>query len=83
MSHVLFCRDYFAGSLYASNYGVLHTIVISITKRFQKSVGSLFLTNKNAYSIINSRIKIRVSGERPLRPGQENKAKLSKIFKQF
>ena len=61
--------------VYSSNHGVLYTIEISMTRRFQKSVGpSVYLSmcnpNKKTCSsfIINSRIIMRISGERALHP---------------
>ena len=71
--------------VYSSNHGVLYTILISMTRIFQNSAGpSVCLSvcnanKKKAYSIINSRKIIRISGERAYSPLQENEA----IFKKF
>ena len=63
------------------NLGMLYTIVISMTKRFQKSVGpSVCNANKKAYSSIIDRILIRISGERDWHPLQENEALFSKDY---
>ena len=64
---------------------MLYTIGISITRRFQKSVGpsvSPFVTQtkKKAYSLIDSRKIIRVSGERVWHPLQENEKTFSKKY---
>ena len=73
--------------VYSSNHGVLFIIGISMTRRFQKSVGpsvcqSVCSANKKAYSsfIIDSRIIIRISDERAYQPLQENKAVFPKIY---
>ena len=69
--------------VYSSNHRVLYTIGISMTRRFQKSVGPSvcpFLTlTKKTYSsfIIYSRKIIRISDERVWHSLQENEA----IFK--
>ena len=80
MSHSLLWRHIvlLTVGVYSSNYRVLYTIGISMTRRFQKSVGpSLcpFVTlTKKAYSsfIIDSRKIIRTSGERAYHPLHEN-----------
>ena len=78
--------------VYSSNYRVLYTIGISMTTRFQKSVGpsvrlSVCNANKKAYFsfIIDSRKIIRISGERVWHPLPENEAIFSKkiFFKDF
>ena len=82
MSHSLLWRHSFAdGRCYSSNYAVLYTFGISITRRFRKSVGPLvcpivFNTNKNTYSsfIIITRTIICTSSERAWYPLQENEA---------
>ena len=67
-------------SVYSSNHGVLYAIGINITSRFKKNCWSVHLSvcnaNKNAYSslIINSRILIRISGERAWHSLRENEA---------
>ena len=69
--------------VYSSNCGVLYTIRISITRRFQKSVGlSICNTNKYAYGsfIIYSRIKICILGERAWHLLEENEAIFSKNY---
>ena len=83
----VYCRDIvlLTVGVYSSNYRVLYTIGICMTRRFQKSVGPsvrlsvcpfVTLTRKKAYSffIIDSRKIIRISGERVWRPLQENEA---------
>ena len=81
MSHSLLWRQIVLLTVYSSNHRVLHTIVISMTTRFLKSVGpyvrpSVCNANKKAYSsfIIDSRKIIRISGERVWHPLQENEA---------
>ena len=71
MSHSLLWRGIvlLTVGVYSNNHGVLYTIGINITRRFQKSVSpsvwsSICNPNKKVYSIINSRITIRISGER-------------------
>ena len=66
-----------------SNHGVLYAIVISMTRRFRKIVGPFicqFVTNRNAYSIVNSNWLILISGERAGHPLQENKAMFLKYI---
>ena len=88
MSHSLLWRHIVLLTIgvYSSNHRVLYTIGISMTKRFQKSVGPSvrlsvrpFVTRtKKAYSsIIDSRKIVRISGERAHHPLQENE----EIFK--
>ena len=70
-------------SVYSSNHRVLYTIVISMTRRINKSVGPsvcpFVKLTKKAHSsfIIDSRKIIFISGERVWHPLQENEA----IFK--
>ena len=72
--------------VYSSNHRVLYTIIISMTRRFQKSVGpsacSFVTLTKKAYSsfIIDSRKIIRISGERAYHLLQENEAIFSKKY---
>ena len=93
MSHSLLWRHIvlLTVGVYSSNHRVLYTIVISITRRFQKSVGpsvhlsvrlSVCSANKKAYSsfIIDSTNIIRISGERVWHPLQENEAIFSKKY---
>ena len=64
--------------VYSSNRRVLYIIRISMTRRFQKSVG-LFVCNANKEtSVIDSRKIICIPGERAYHALQENKAILSK-----
>ena len=65
MSHSLLWRPIIllAVSVYSSNSGVLFIIGISMTRRFQKSVGSYVRPSVAYFFIINSRIIIRTSGE--------------------
>ena len=74
--------------VYSSNHRVLYTIGISMTRRFQKSVGpsvrlSVCNANKKAHFsfIIDGRKIIRISDERVWYPLQENEAIFSE--KQF
>ena len=96
MSHSLLWRHIvlLTVGVYSSNHRVLYTIVISMTRRFQKRVGPSvrlsvcpFVTlTKKAYSsfIIDSRKIFRISGERVWHPLQENEAIFSKnIFQTF
>ena len=93
MSHSLLWRHIvlLTVGVCSSNHRVLYTIGISMTRRFQKSVGPSvcpFVTLlKKAYSsfIIDSRKIIRISGERFWHPLQENEAIVSKknIFQKF
>ena len=75
--------------VYSSNHRVLYTIWISITRRFQKSVGPSvcpFVTLKKVYSsfIIDSRKIICITGETVWQPLQENEAIFSKnIFFEY
>ena len=71
--------------VYSSNNRVLYIIGISMTRRFQKSVGpsvrlSVCNANKKAYSsfIIVSRKIIRMSCVRAYHPIQENEETFSK-----
>ena len=88
MSHSLLWRHIvlLTVGVYSSNHRVLYTIGISMTRRFQKSVGASvcpFVTlTKKAYSffIIDSRKIIRISGERGWHPLQENEAIFSKNY---
>ena len=72
--------------VYSSNYRVLYTIGINMTRRFQKSVGLSvcpFVTlTKKTYSsfIIDSRKIIFISGERVWHPLQEYVAIFSKYY---
>ena len=80
--------------VYSSNHRVVYTIVISMTRRFQKSVGPsvhssvrlsvcpfVTLTKKVYFSfIIDSRNIIRTSGERVWHSLQENEAIFSKTL---
>ena len=88
----VYCGDIvlLPAGVYSSNHRVLYTIGISMTGRFQKSVGPsvcpfITLTKKNYSSfIINSRKIFRISGERAYNPLQENEAIFSKnIFQTF
>ena len=82
MSHSLLWRHIvlLTVGVYSSNHKVLSTIGISMTRRFQKSVGPSvypFVTlTKKAYSsfIIDSRKIIRISDEKVWHPLQENEA---------
>ena len=81
MSHSLLWRHIvlLAVGVYSSNHRVLYTIVISMTRRFKKSVGPSvgpFVTlTERAYSfIIDSRIITCISHERFWHPLQENEA---------
>ena len=86
MSHCLLWRHIvlLMVGVYSSNHRVLYTIGISMTRRFQKTVGPsvcLFVTlTKKAYSsfIIDSRKIIRISGERAYHPLQEDEEIFSK-----
>ena len=88
MSHSLLWRHIvlLTVGVYSSNYRVLHTIGISMTRRFQKSAGPSvcpFVTlTKEAYSsfIIDSRKIIRISGERDYHPLQEKEEIFSKKY---
>ena len=88
MSHSLLWRHVvlLTVGVYSSNHRVLYTIGISMTRRFQKSVGpSLcpFVTlTKKAYSsfIINRRIIICISDERGWHSLQENEAIFKKKY---
>ena len=71
----------------SSNHRVFYTIGISMTRRFQKSVGlsihlSVCNANKKAYSsfIINCRKIIHIPGERAYNPLQEIEAIFKKIY---
>ena len=69
--------------VYSGNHRVLYTIEISMTRRFQKSVGQsvcpfVTLTKKAYSSIIDNRKIIRISGERVYHPLQENEEIFSK-----
>ena len=91
MSHSLLWRHIvlLTVCVYSSNHRVLYTIGISMTRRFQISVGpSICKANKKkAYSsfIIGSRKMIRISDERAWHPQQESEAIFSKniFFKNF
>ena len=92
MSHSLLWRHIvlLTVGVYSSNHKVLYTIGISMTRRFQKSVGPSvcpFVTLlKKAYSsvIIDSRKIIRISGERVWHPLQEMRRYLLKnIFQKL
>ena len=93
MSHSLLWRHIvlLMVGVYSSNHGVLYTIGISMTRRFQKSVDpyiclSVYNANKKAYSsIIDSRTIIRIYGERGWHPLQENETIFSEkiFFKNF
>ena len=86
MSHSLLWRHIvlLTGGVYSSNHRVLYTIGISMTRRYQKSVGlsvrlSVCNANKKKHSsIIDSRKIIRISDERVWHPLQENVAIFSK-----
>ena len=88
MSHSLLWRHIvlLTVDVYSSNHRVLYTIGISMTRRFQKSVGLSvcpFVTQtKKAYSsfIIDSRKIIRISDERVWHPLQENEAIFSEKY---
>ena len=91
MSHSLLWRRIvlLTVCVYSSNHRVLYTIGISMTRRFQKSVGPPvrlsvcpFVTlTKKAYSfIIDCRKIIRISGEKVWHPLQENVATFSKLI---
>ena len=95
MSHNLLWRHIvlLTVGVYSNNHTVLYTIGISMTRRFQKSVGPsvrLSVCNakkKKTYSsfIIDSRKIICISDERIWHPLQENEAIFSKkiFFKNF
>ena len=93
MSHSLLWRHIIllTVGVYSSNHRMLYTIGISMTRRFQKSVGppvlpSVCNANKKKYFsfIIDSRKVIRLSGERACHPLQENEEIFSKKkFKHF
>ena len=82
MSHSLLWRHIvlLTVGVYSSNHRVLYIIGISMTRRFQKSVGPsvrLCVCNANKKSlllIIDSRKIIRISDERVWHPLQENEA---------
>ena len=85
MSHSLLWRHVvlLTVGVYSSNHRVLYTIGISMTRRFQKSVGPsvcpfVTLLKKAHSSIIDSRKINRISGERVWHPLQENEAIFSK-----
>ena len=87
MYHSLLCRHIvlLTVGVYSSNHRVLYTIGVSMTRRFHKSVCPsvcLFVcnANKKAYSIIDSRKIIRISGERAYNPLQENEEIFSKKY---
>ena len=79
--------------IYSRNHGYnevikLYCHILISIKRFQKSVGPVICNDNNVYySIVNSRIIIRISVERAWHPLQENKAIFKKnfdtIFKQL
>ena len=69
--------------IYSSNHRVLYIIGVSMTRRFQKSVGPsvcpfVTLTKKAYSSIIDIRKIIRILSERVWHPLQENEAIFSK-----
>ena len=71
--------------VYSNSHRVLYTIGISMTRRFQKNVGpsvclSVCNANRKAYSIIDSRKIIRISGERVYYRLQENEEIFSKKY---
>ena len=78
-------------SILKQSWAVVYYVGISMSRRFQKvrpsvrpSVRSfVYDGNKNEYSIINSRIMIRISDKRALRPLQENESMFSKMFQTF
>ena len=83
MSHSLLWRHIvlLTVGVYSSNHRVFYTMGISMTRRFQKSVGpsvrlSVCNANKKAHSsfISDSRKIIRISDERVWHPLQENEA---------
>ena len=87
MSHGLLWRHMvlLTVGVYSSNHRVLNTIGISMTRRFQKSVGPSvcpFVTLKKAYSsfIIDSRNIICISGERAYHSLEENEEIFSKKY---
>ena len=91
MSHSLLWRHIvlLTVGVYSSNHRVFYTIGISMTRRFQKSVGpsvrpsvcpSVTLTKKAHSSIIDSRKIIRISDERVWHTLQENVAIFAKYY---
>ena len=71
--------------VYSSNHRVLYTIGISMTGRYQKSVGPsvcsfVTLTRKAYSSIIDSRKIFHISDERVWHPLQEKEAIFSKNY---
>ena len=92
MSHSLLWRHIvlLTVGVYSSNHRVLYTIGISMTRRFQKSVGpsvrlSVSNANKKAYSyfVIDSRKIIRISGKRVWHPLQKMRRYFQKNFQKF
>ena len=69
--------------VYLGNHGVLYTIGIGMTRRFQKSLGP-FVCNSNKYAYpsftINCRIIIRISDKRAWHPLEENEEVFSRIL---